>query len=224
MIDPTTPSATSYPETPRTTLQRMPARGTYDRAVVHAILDEALVCHMGFVQDGVPFVIPTTFVRDGEMLYVHGAVASRTLKLLASGAPIGVTVTLVDGLVLARTAFHHSMNYRSVVILGRARELWDPAEKRRIFAKLVDKVSPGRAAKVREPNDKELRATSLLAIPLVEVSAKVRTGMPKAEDDAADAVAPVWAGVVPLRLMAAPAKAENEDAEQYMLPRLPAWA
>jgi nitroimidazol reductase NimA-like FMN-containing flavoprotein (pyridoxamine 5'-phosphate oxidase superfamily) len=191
---------TAYTPTPRTTLQRIPARGTYDRATVHAILDEALVCHLGYLFREQPFVIPTTFVRDGETLFVHGAAASRTLKSLASGVPVCVTVTLLDGLVLALSAFHHSMNYRSVMVLGTAREVTDASEKRRILGLLVDKVSPGRAAWVREPSDKELRATSMLALPLDEVSAKVRVGGPLEEPD--EPPRDVWAGVVPLTLRA----------------------
>jgi nitroimidazol reductase NimA-like FMN-containing flavoprotein (pyridoxamine 5'-phosphate oxidase superfamily) len=210
----------TYPETPRTELHRLPARGTYDRATVHAILDEALVCHLGFVYRDQPFVIPTTFARDGETLFVHGAAASRTLKTLASGLAACVTVTLLDGLVLARTAFHHSMNYRSVVVLGTAREVTAREEKLRALSLFVDKVSPGRAAKVRAPNDKELNATSVLALALDEVSAKIRTGMPKDEEDA-DAQFPVWAGVVPLDVRAAAPLPENADAARYDVPALP---
>jgi nitroimidazol reductase NimA-like FMN-containing flavoprotein (pyridoxamine 5'-phosphate oxidase superfamily) len=205
----------SYAETSRTKLHRIPARGTYDRTIVHAILDEALVCHLGFVADGVPLVIPTTFVRVDETLFVHGAAASRTLKTLAGGAPVGVTVTLVDGLVLAKTAFHHSMNYRSVVVLGQGRLVEDETEKRHALTKLVEKVSPGRAATVRAPNAKELSATHVIALPLVEVSAKIRTGMPKAEDDPDDALAPVWSGVVPLKLVALPHVPEDASATAY---------
>jgi len=193
---------TSYDKTPRTTLRRIPDRGTYDRAAVHAILDEALVCHLGFVVDGQPFVIPTFFVREGDVLYVHGAAASRALKVLASGGPACVTVTLLDGLVLARSAFHHSMNYRSVVVLGATREVLDHEEKQRVLAAFVEKVSAGRSAEARPANDKELAATRLLAMDIVEASAKVRTGPPK--DDEEDADIPIWAGVVPLRPVAGP--------------------
>jgi nitroimidazol reductase NimA-like FMN-containing flavoprotein (pyridoxamine 5'-phosphate oxidase superfamily) len=207
---------TAYDSTPRTTFHRIPARGTYDRAAVHAILDEALVCHLGFSYAGQPFVIPTTFVRDGETLYVHGAAASRTLKSLASGVAACVTVTLLDGLVLARSAFHHSMNYRSVVALGIAHEVTDLVEKSRVFGLLVDKVSPGRSRAVRAPNDKELRATSLLALPLVEVSAKVRAGGPL--DDAEDMALPVWAGVVPLGLRCGPLVPDGAATETPEIP------
>jgi nitroimidazol reductase NimA-like FMN-containing flavoprotein (pyridoxamine 5'-phosphate oxidase superfamily) len=202
-----------YAPTPRTTLHRIPSRGTYDRAAVHAILDEALVCHLGVAIDGQPFVIPTAFARDGEALYVHGAAAGRTLKALAAGAPACVTVTLVDGLVLGRSAFHHSMNYRSVVVLGGARELTDRDEKARALGFLVDKVSPGRSARVRPPNDKELRATSVLAIALDEVSAKIRCGPPL--DDPEDAAQPVWAGVVPLSLRAGAPQPDGEAAARF---------
>jgi uncharacterized protein len=210
---------TAYTPTPRTELHRIPARGSYDRATVHAILDEALVCHLGFSTREQPFVIPTTFARDGEALFVHGAAASRTLKSLASGIAVCVTVTLVDALILARSAFHHSMNYRSVVVLGTAREVTDRDEKVRALALFVDKVSPGRARVVRAPNDKELRATTVLALALEEVSAKVRTGGPL--DDAEDATFPVWAGVVPLAIQAAPLVPAAEDAARYELPVLP---
>jgi nitroimidazol reductase NimA-like FMN-containing flavoprotein (pyridoxamine 5'-phosphate oxidase superfamily) len=216
-------TATDYSPTPHTTLHRIPARASYDRGVVHAILDEALVCHIGFVHEGLPVVIPTTFVRDGEQLFVHGAAASRMLKVLASGTPVGVTVTLVDGLVLARTAFHHSMNYRSVAVIGTAHAVEDPTQKRKALRKLIEKVAPGRELEVREPNDKELAATSVLAVPLAQVSAKIRTGMPKAEDDPADAVAPVWAGVIPLEVRAGMPVPENEGAAAYAVPALPTF-
>ena len=211
---------TAFEPTPRTTLQRIPSRGTYDRAVVHAILDEALVCHLGFTFRDHPFVIPTTFVRDGETLYVHGAAASRTLKSLASGVAVSVTVTLLDGLVLALSAFHHSMNYRSVMAFGVAHEVTDADEKRRVLALLVDKVSPGRAGAVRAPSDKELRATSMLALPLNEVSAKVRVGGPIEEAD--EAPRPVFAGVVPLTLRAHAPRPSPECAPGAKTPEIPA--
>lgn len=199
----------TYAQTRRTRLHRIPARGTYDRDAVHAILDEALVCHLGFVADGQPFVLPTTFVRDGEDLFVHGSAASRMLRSLRDGVPACLTVMLLDGLVLAQSAFHHSMNYRSVVVLGLAREVVDEGEKLRALNRLVDKVSPGRSAQVRPPSDKELKATSVLALPLNEVSAKVRIGAPL--DDAEDMALPVWAGVVPVRLQAGEPR-PDEDA------------
>jgi nitroimidazol reductase NimA-like FMN-containing flavoprotein (pyridoxamine 5'-phosphate oxidase superfamily) len=207
-----------YEPTARTTVHRIPARGTYDRQTVHAILDEALVCHMGFAVDGQPFVIPTTFVRDGELLYVHGASASRALRSLAGGLPVCVTVTLLDGLVLARSAFHHSMNYRSVVVLGTAQEVTDPEAKTRALGLLVEKISPGRSAAARGPNEKELSATKLLSIALEEVSAKVRRGPPL--DDAEDAAVPVWAGVVPLSVVAGRPEPDGPEVQRFDLPRV----
>jgi nitroimidazol reductase NimA-like FMN-containing flavoprotein (pyridoxamine 5'-phosphate oxidase superfamily) len=217
-----------YDATPRTTFHRIPRRGTYDRATVHAILDEALVCFLGFCapvpgsapEDAQPFVIPTTFARDGETLYVHGAAASRTLRALGAGARACVTVTLLDGLVYARSAFHHSMNYRSVVVLGPAREVTEPEEKTRALGLFVEKVSPGRSALVRGPNEKELRATSVLAFALDEVSAKVRTGPPI--DDEVDLAIPVWAGVQPIGLApVAPLVPSDPAASAHPTPVLP---
>jgi nitroimidazol reductase NimA-like FMN-containing flavoprotein (pyridoxamine 5'-phosphate oxidase superfamily) len=175
-------------------------RGTYDRATVHAILDEALVCHLGFVVDGQPFVLPTMFVRHEERLFVHGAAAGRFMRTLAEGVDACFSVTLLDALVLARSAFHHSMNYRSVLVLGRANEVTDRAEKLHAMALLIDKVSPGRATLSRRPNDKEIRATAILSLPLEEVSAKIRRGPPVEDED--DLTVPVWAGVVPISLRA----------------------
>lgn len=190
----------NYTQTPRTRIRRLSQRGTYDRALVHSILDEALVCHVGFVHEAQPVVIPTAFARVDERLYIHGAVANRMLGVLASGAPTCVTVTLLDGLVLARSAFHHSMNYRSVVVLGAAREVTDEPEKRVAFDALVERVRPGRSREARPANDAELRATRVLALDLVEVSAKVRTGPPR--DDPEDLALECWAGVIPLALTA----------------------
>ena len=193
---------TEYERTPRTTLRRLPKRGNYDRATVHAILDEAVYCHVGFAVEGQPYVIPTAFGRDGETVYLHGSAASRMLKTLAGGVEACVTATLLDGLVLARSAFHHSVNYRSVVILGRARPVTEASEKSRALEVIVDHVAPGRSAEVRPPNDKELAATSVLALALDEVSAKVRTGPPI--DDEEDYALTCWAGELPLRVAAAP--------------------
>jgi len=184
--------------TPRSTVRRLPDRARYDRATVDAILDEGLVCHVGFVDEGQPYVIPSAYARLGDRLVVHGSAASRMVKVLAGGAPACVTVTLLDGLVLARSQFHHSMNYRSVVVLGRATEVVDPAEKRRALEAIVEHVAPGRPASARPPNEKELRATRVVAFSLDEASAKVRTGPPK--DDEEDYALPVWAGELPLRL------------------------
>jgi nitroimidazol reductase NimA-like FMN-containing flavoprotein (pyridoxamine 5'-phosphate oxidase superfamily) len=209
----------AYPSTPRTRLHRRPARGAYDRRTVHAILDEALVCQLGIVVDGQPFVLPTTYVRDEERLFVHGAAAGRLMRTLAGGGPACVSVTLLDGLVLARSAFHHSMNYRSVLVLGRAVEVTDPAQKLRAMALLVDKISPGRAAVVRPPNDREVKATSILEIPLEEVSAKIRVGPPIEDEE--DLAQPVWAGAVPIALRAGTPEGDLPQAEAFDRPTLP---
>jgi nitroimidazol reductase NimA-like FMN-containing flavoprotein (pyridoxamine 5'-phosphate oxidase superfamily) len=195
------PEPEAPPPSRRATVKRLPDRARYDPAVVHAILDEGLVCHVGFVdgEDGHPFVIPSTYARDGARLLIHGSAASRMVRALAGGAPACVTVTLLDGLVLARSGFHHSMNYRSVVVLGRATEITDPAEKRRALDAIVEHVAPGRAAEVRGPSDAELRGTRVVALPLDEASAKVRTGPPK--DDPEDLRLGCWAGELPLRLV-----------------------
>ena len=182
-----------------TTVRRLPERARYDRALVHEVLDEALVCHVGFAHDGRAFVIPTTFARIEETLYLHGSPASRMLRTMSAPVEVCVTVTLLDGLVLARSTFHHSMNYRSVVVLGRARRVEGVTEKRAALHALVEHVVPGRSDTAREPNDKELRATLVLALELDEVSAKVRTGGPL--DDPADLDLPVWGGEIPLRLV-----------------------
>jgi nitroimidazol reductase NimA-like FMN-containing flavoprotein (pyridoxamine 5'-phosphate oxidase superfamily) len=184
--------------TPRTTLRRLPARGHFDRATVNAILDEALVCHVGFVTDGQPFVIPTIHARAGDQVFVHGSAASRMLKTLQGGVPVCLTATLVDGLVLARSAFHHSMNYRSVVVLGDAQAVTDDREKWDALHAIVEHVAPGRWSEVREPSAKELAGTLVLRLPIEEASAKVRTGPPL--DDEEDYALECWAGVLPLRL------------------------
>jgi nitroimidazol reductase NimA-like FMN-containing flavoprotein (pyridoxamine 5'-phosphate oxidase superfamily) len=190
----------SFAPSERTTLKRLPQRGSYDRDVVYRILDEGFVCHVGFAVDGQPFVIPTAYGRVGDKLYIHGSAASRTLRDLSGGIPVCVTVTLVDGLVLARSAFHHSINYRSVVILGAATVVAAAEEKMTALKAFTEHVIPGRWDDVREPNEQELKGTSVLALPLVEVSAKVRTGPPK--DDEEDMAIPVWAGELPLRITA----------------------
>jgi hypothetical protein len=184
--------------TPRTTLRRLPARGHFDRATVNAILDEALVCHVGFVSDGQPFVIPTIHARAGDHVFVHGSAASRMLKTLQGGVPVCLTATLLDGLVLARSAFHHSMNYRSVVVLGDAQAVTDERDKWDALHAIVEHVAPGRWSEVREPSAKELAATLVLRLPIEEASAKVRTGPPL--DDEEDYALECWAGVLPLRL------------------------
>jgi nitroimidazol reductase NimA-like FMN-containing flavoprotein (pyridoxamine 5'-phosphate oxidase superfamily) len=191
----------SFTPTPRTTVRRLPKRGVFDRTEVFKILDEAFICHVGFCDEsGRPVVIPTAFGRDGDRIYLHGSAASRMLRGLAGGLPVCVTVTLVDALVLARSAFHHSIDYRSVVMFGEAVPVEDPAEKNEALRLITDHLVPGRWDDVRQPTDKELKATSVLALDLEEVSAKVRTGGPV--DDAEDMELPVWAGLIPLRMMA----------------------
>jgi nitroimidazol reductase NimA-like FMN-containing flavoprotein (pyridoxamine 5'-phosphate oxidase superfamily) len=185
-------------QSPRTTVKRLAARGEYSRETINAIIDEALICHVGFVVDGSPVVIPTIHTRIGETLYFHGSAASRMLRSLRDGVDACVTVTLLDGLVMARSAFHHSMNYRSVVVLGKGREVVDREEKLRVLDALVEHVCAGRARDVRAPNEVELRQTLVLAIPLAEASAKIRTG--PAADDEEDYALPIWAGVIPLAL------------------------
>lgn len=184
-------------ETHRTKLRRLPDRGTFDRAAINATIDEAYLAHVGFVVDGEPRVLPMTYGRDGDVLYLHGAVGNAMLRAL-SGAQMCVTITLLDGLVLARSAFHHSMNYRSVVLLGPAAKVDDEAEKQRAFDVIVDHVLPGRSAVARPTNASELRKTLVLRLPIDEGSAKVRAG--GAIDDDDDLDLPVWAGVVPLVL------------------------
>jgi len=189
-------SMTPITPSERTTVRRLPDRGHYDAETIHKILDEAFVCHVGFVVDSQPYVIPTNFARAGDRLYLHGSSASRMLRSLAGGIPVCVTVTLVDALVLARSAFHHSVNYRSVVALGRATLVEDPAEKMRALELFTNHILSGRWSDVRPPTDLELKATSVLVLPLSEVSAKVRVGPPK--DDEADYALPIWAGILPL--------------------------
>jgi uncharacterized protein len=186
----------AYRPTERTMLRRLPERAAYDRATVHAILDEGFICHVGFVVDEQPHVIPTGFVRVGETLYLHGSSGSRLG--LRPGMPVCVTVTLLDGIVLARSAFHHSFQYRSVVVLGRTRLVIEPKEKEAALSALVEHIVPGRSADVRPGDRKELAATAVLALPLEEVSAKVRTGDPKDEEEDYDL--PYWAGILPLAL------------------------
>jgi nitroimidazol reductase NimA-like FMN-containing flavoprotein (pyridoxamine 5'-phosphate oxidase superfamily) len=185
-----------YPQTKRTKVFRKPGRGSYDRDLVHSILDEALFCHVGFVQDGQPYVIPTIHAREGETLYLHGARGNRTLQALGDGTPCCVTVSLVDGLVLARAALHHSLNYRSVMVLGTAREVTDPDRKQGALRSVVEHIAPGRADEVRGPDETDLKSTKVLAVPIEEASAKVRTGPPV--DEEPDLELPHWAGQLPL--------------------------
>jgi uncharacterized protein len=213
------PRSEQFVSTERTRLQRLPKRGSYDRETVEQILDEALICHMGFVVDGQPYVIPTIHARCGDRLYVHGSAASRMLRTLQGGVPICATATLLDGLVMARSAFHHSMNYRSVVVLGVAAEVSEPSEKRAALRAIVEHVAPGRNAEVRPPTEAELSATMVLSIPLQEVSAKIRTGPPL--DDESDYGWPCWAGEIPLRLMSfAPVSDPRLDSSV----EAPGWA
>ena len=197
--------------TERTRVVREPQRGVYDRETIYKILDEGMVCHVGFAADEQPYVIPTLYARVGDAIYFHGSAASRTLRRLSEGVNVCVTVTLTDGIVLARSVFNHSMNYRSVVALGKARIVDDSEEKVAALRAFTEKILPGRWNDARQPNEKELKATSILSVPLTEASAKIRVGPP--EDDAPDYALPVWAGVIPLRLVAdSPIRDERCDA------------
>lgn|GEM_PF-255648 len=192
-------SPMDFPKTDRTTLKRLPKRGVYERELVYQILDEAFLCHVGFAVDGQPFVIPTGFGRVGDNLYIHGSQISRMLRTLAGGVDVCVTVTLLDGLVLARSAFHHSMNYRSVVVFGRAALVDEKEAKLAALRAFSEQVIPGRWDEAREPTEQELKATAVMRLPLEEASAKVRTGPPI--DDEEDYELPIWAGVLPLSLV-----------------------
>lgn len=183
--------------TERSRLRRLPDRGSHDEGTIRAILDAGFLAHVGFCVNGQPFVIPTLYGHEGDKVYLHGSAASRMLRELEQGVPACVTVTLVDGLVLARSAFHHSMNYRSVVAFGTAREIREPERRLRALRVISEHVLAGRWADVRSPNEKELKATAVLEFSIEEASAKVRTGPPGDEDE--DYALPVWAGVVPLR-------------------------
>jgi nitroimidazol reductase NimA-like FMN-containing flavoprotein (pyridoxamine 5'-phosphate oxidase superfamily) len=189
-----------FTPTERTTLRRLPKRAIFDRPTVYSILDEGLFCHIGFQSMGQTFVIPTGYARSGDTLYIHGSAASRMLRTVAGEVDICVTVCILDGLVLARSAFHHSMNYRSVMIFGKARILEHPEEKTEALRAFTEHVAPGRWADVRPPNERELKATLVLAIALEEVSAKMRTGGPIDDDE--DMNLPAWAGVLPLQITA----------------------
>ncbi len=187
-----------YDVTPRTKVKRLPKRAVYNKKEIYEIIDESLLCHIGFVHEGQPYVIPTIQARIGTTLYVHGSAASRMLRSLGEGVPACVTVTLLDGLVLARSTFHHSMNYRSVVILGSLELVSDPDVKRDVLEAIVEHVIPGRSEEARGPTDKELKATSVLAIEINEASAKIRSGPPG--DDEEDYALPIWGGVLPVSL------------------------
>ncbi|MBE9050222.1 pyridoxamine 5'-phosphate oxidase family protein [Nostocales cyanobacterium LEGE 11386] len=192
--------------TQRSQIKRVPQRGNYEREVIYQILDEGLICHVGFAVDSQPYVIPTAYGRVADQLYIHGSPASRMLRSLQTGIEVCLTVTLLDGLVLARSAFHHSMNYRSVVIFGTATIVKDAEEKLEALRAFTEHVIPKRWTEVRPPNHQELQGTLVLSLPLTEASAKVRTGPPL--DDEADYTLPVWAGVVPLKLVAGEAIAD----------------
>jgi uncharacterized protein len=186
----------AYPKTPRTRLRRMPKRAVYDRERVHAVLDAGFVCHVGYVIDGQPYVTPTSYWRRDDVLYWHGSSASRMLRHLKGGVPVCVTVTHVDGLVLARSGFHHSVNYRAVMALGTARPVEDAKEKLAALEDFTERLLPGRWPELRPPTAQEIKATTVLWMPLEEVSAKIRTGPPV--DDEEDYALPIWAGVVPI--------------------------
>lgn len=192
----------AFTPTERTRVKRHPERGAYDRETVYAILDEALFCHVTWAERGHPRAIPTIHARVGDTLYLHGSQASRTLKAMRGGLEVCVVATILDGLVLARSSFAHSMNYRSVVVYGTAREVTDREEQFLVARALADHVVPGRSSNVREPNEEELKQTMMLAVPLEEASAKIRTGPPKDDED--DHALPIWAGVLPLTLTPEP--------------------
>jgi uncharacterized protein len=200
----------SITPTERTRVVREPHRGAYDRETIYKILDEGLVCHVGFATDGQPYVIPTLFARVGDAVYFHGSAASRMLRGVSAGLSVCITVTLTDGIVLARSVFNHSMNYRSVVALGKATLVDAPEEKLLALRAFTEKILPGRWNDARQPNEKELNATSILRLPLTEFSAKIRSG--PVEDDLADRELPIWAGIIPLQLVAgAPIRDEKCD-------------
>ena len=207
------------PASRRSTVRRVARRASYDPEVIHAILDAGLVAHVAFMHEGQPLVIPMAYVRCDAELVLHGAVASRLLALGAEGVPMSACVTLLDGLVYARSAFHHSVNYRSAVVLGRAREITDAAAKLAFLDALVERVAPGRSRSVRAPNAKELAATRVIALPIDEASAKIRIGGPVDDDE--DLTVPVWAGHLPLAMHAAPHVAFDDAAQRFDRPALP---
>jgi len=213
-------SQTQMP-TPRTRLVREAERGVYDRETAYRILDEGFLCHVGFVADGQPFVIPTSYGRKDDRLYIHGSAASRMLRQMKEGVPVCVTVTLLDGLVLARSIFNHSMNYRSVVILGKATPVDDPLEKVEALRLLSEHIIPGRWADARQPNERELKATLVMRVPIEEFSAKVRTGPPIDDED--DYSFPTWAGVVPLETVSRPPINDPRLDPQYKVPPYAAY-
>lgn len=206
----------TIPETPRTKLKRLPKRGSHERQVINDILDEGFICHVGFVVEGRPVVIPTGYGRVGDRLIIHGSQASRMLRAVGQGIDVCVTVTLIDGMVLARSAFHHSMNYRSVVIFGQASLIEDEEEKAAALLALSEHMIPGRWNDVRLPNQSEMRQTTVLSLPIEEASAKIRVGPPL--DDAEDYQLPVWAGVLPLQMVASDAVTDPNSQVVAPLP------
>jgi nitroimidazol reductase NimA-like FMN-containing flavoprotein (pyridoxamine 5'-phosphate oxidase superfamily) len=200
MPDTTPGTPESYKVTPRNRIRRLPKRAHYDRETVHAILDAGLICHVAYVIDGQPFVIPTAYWRDGERVYLHGSAASRTMRGGAKGLEISLAVTHLDGIVLARSGFHHSLNYRSVILYGTATAVTDRAEKEAALKAFMDRIAPGRWAECRAVTAQELKGTTVLSLPLEDVAAKVRTGPPV--DDEPDYALPLWAGVVPVATVA----------------------
>ncbi len=205
--------------TDRTRVKRIPQRGRYDRQTIYGILDEALVCHVGFVVDGSPVVIPMVLARDGDRIIIHGSTASRLIRTLSQdgGVDVSVAVTLLDGLVVSRAALDNSMNYRSVVLFGRAFPISDLREKVSALEAVVEHVIPGRWQEARRPNEQELKATTVLALPIEEASAKVRTGPPKDDED--DHVLPIWAGEIPLRLASLPPVSDPQLGDDIPIPR-----
>lgn len=208
--------STSSAPTPRTRVVREPQRAAYDREVVNRILDEGFICHVGFAVDGQPFVIPTSYGRHEDVLYIHGSAASRMLRNLSGGIPMCVTVTLLDGLVLARSIFNHSMNYRSVVVLGTGTAIEDRDEKLTALRLLSEHIIPGRWNEVRQPNEKEMKATTVIRLEIEEFSAKVREG--PVIDDEEDYAFPVWAGVLPLNFVTGRPINDSRLAEKIPVP------
>jgi len=206
----------TFPPTDHTRIRRLPKRGSYERDTIYAILDEALICHVGFVDQGRPFVIPINFARLGDSIVLHGALDSRLLKHIAAGNEVCLEVALVDGLVLARSVFHHSVNYRSVVLFGHGRVVDDPQEKIAALQAITDHLIPGRWQEARLPNTKELNATLVVAIDIADASAKVRSGGPV--DDEADYDLPVWAGVLPLAVTPLAPERDERLGEDIPLP------
>jgi nitroimidazol reductase NimA-like FMN-containing flavoprotein (pyridoxamine 5'-phosphate oxidase superfamily) len=206
----------SFPQTSRNRVRRLPKRATYDRETIYAILDEALICHVSFSVDEQPYLIPTIHARDGDRLILHGAPASRLLKHVAAGAPLAVAVTVLDGIVFARAVFHHSLNYRSVVLFGTGRPLLEDDEKLRASEVLTEHIARGRWADARRPNRKELDATHFVVLDIDSATAKVRTGPP--EDDEEDYDLPIWAGVLPLPQVPAPPQADPRLAAGIAVP------